>query len=252
MSNARNGWILVVALAAASSYAQNPPTAVEVWVEDHPRPLYEAVRQIERRFGYVVTYEDVPYVYGKNIVDVTESVARSAPATGRVLEQRHGSLVVTYTPHSRSTAGQVGEVLEATVAQMNLSGEFAQFRVDTSHGAYHVVPVARPGRDGVTEPYMAPLDAMMSAQIPERPLFEVMTRLLDGINAASGKEIRPGMIPTRGGWTAVDATSERARDIVHRTIRSVSSDLSWSVLCGVGQNDLCALNIHRVKSPEQP
>lgn len=76
-------WPLVDRRLGASG--QQP---IQIHVIDYPRSVAAAVLQIEERFGWVVTYEDVRYVHPSDIVDVTEQVRRDGKMTDRVLGMR--------------------------------------------------------------------------------------------------------------------------------------------------------------------
>src|SRR5262249_41434207 len=56
---------------------------VNVWL-----PIAEAVKKIERRFGRVVTYEDVPHVAPSDLVDFTDQVTHGQPWPRRIYRPR--------------------------------------------------------------------------------------------------------------------------------------------------------------------
>ncbi len=45
---------------------------------------------------------------------------------------------------------------------------------------------------------------------------------------------------------AVDAQGDPARDVLWRALQSIGPDLSWQLLCGVGEKGECSINIHVV------
>lgn len=113
-------------LAAASQEAASRATAaketVRIRIIDFPRPVQAAVRQIEGQFGRVVTYEDTPYVYAGDIVDITAEVSRSPDTSRRVLGRRTSSIDVSYVPRTASIDEQVTDVLNAVIQQASAAG----------------------------------------------------------------------------------------------------------------------------------
>jgi hypothetical protein len=233
--------------------AQTGPQPVRIHIVDHPRPVSEAARGVEKQFGYVVTYEDTRYVDPDDIVDITKQTSRDPSKTTGILGRKPGSLDVMLTPRAGLDEGQevkAGEVLHAVVEQANAEGMFGQFRVDRVPGAFHIVPVAIKGKTGVMEPYASPLDARITMARREERAFDAIRRLGDALTAASGITVQPGTMPTNlmiQRRVAAWAGDERARDVLLRVLRAVRPDLSWQLLCDVGERGFCALNIHIVQ-----
>jgi hypothetical protein len=65
--------IVVAVIADGESRQQALPRKIEVL---EPRPLAAAILEVERRFGWVVTYEDPPYELQSEIADVAAAVRR--------------------------------------------------------------------------------------------------------------------------------------------------------------------------------
>jgi hypothetical protein len=221
-----------------------------IHVADHPRPISEAVRQIEKHFGRVVTYEDTRYVHSADIVDVTASVRRDGDMSKRVLSMRNGSVDVTYSaPPGTSVDRQVEAVLEKLIAQSRAAGNTGDFRVERTSGAYHVVPVAMKGKSGVMEPYVSPLDTRITLPRREERAAEMIGRVSRAITSPSGVTVTEGVFPINlfmQRRVNVGAEDERARDVLWRALQSMNAGLSWQLLCGAGDTASCALNIHGV------
>jgi hypothetical protein len=151
---------------------------IRIHVVDYPRPIAAAVLQIEKHFGWVVTYEDTRYVHPSDIVDVTEQVRRDGNMSKRVLGMRNGSIDLTYTPRPGTIEAQVGEVLQEVLAHSNAAGNAGEFRIDWVPGGYHVVPVAMKGKSGATEPYASLLDTRITLPYPPVPIMAETTSLV--------------------------------------------------------------------------
>lgn len=144
------------------------------------------MRQIEKHFGYVVTYEDMRYVNAEDIVDITEETRRDLTKNVRLFGRKNGSIDFSYTPGPGTVESQVGEVLAELISRVNETGQFGQFRADRAAGAYHVVPVAIRGKRGATESYASPLEARLSIAFDEANGLEAMLKLASTMTAASG------------------------------------------------------------------
>ncbi len=69
---ARQAMIAICLMAAFLGNASASPNTVTVQGQSG-RPVAEAVRELERRYDWQITYEDPPYVHYSDIVDVTDT-----------------------------------------------------------------------------------------------------------------------------------------------------------------------------------
>jgi hypothetical protein len=238
--------MLVLASAVLAAADQE---AVRIRVTDFPRPVMAAVRQVEGQFGRVVTYEDTAYVYSGDIVDVTAQVSRSGDMSKRILGRRPGSIDVSYIPrkNASSTDAQVEDVLRAVVEQASAADLAGDFSVKAVPGGFHVVPTARKGKDGVKEPVTPALDARITIPETEAGILEVLDLLGQAISRSTGTLVAPGIGTFSRARATVVARDEPARDVLWRVLQSMSPDLSFAVLCEVGEKSACYISIHRVR-----
>jgi hypothetical protein len=245
---------LAISTACLSSAIQSQAKASEqqalrIHVVDYPRPVSAAVLQIEKHFGWVVTYEDTPYVHPSQIVDITAQVRRDGQMSKRVFGMRRGSIDITYTPRQTTIDTQVGEAVQQVLLHSRAAGNIGEFSVDWVPGGYHVVPLAVKGKSGVTEPQLPLLDTRITLPYREEDGLEIIMRWAEAISTASGHRVHPGTMPMNRLARArvpVEAQNDRARDILWRALQSIGPDLSWQLLCDVGENGSCAINIHIV------
>lgn len=225
--------------------------AVRIRVTDFPRPVHAAVRQVEGHFGRPVTYEDTPYVYSGDIVDVTAQVSRSGDMSKRIWGRRPGNIDVSYVPRKASIDAQVEDVLRAVVEQASAADIAGDFSVRPVVGGFHVVPTARKGKNGVKEPFTSVLDARITIPETETDILEILALLGQAVSQVTGTLIAPGVVPVGGGFSRARATvvarDEPARDVLWRVLQSLSHELSWAVLCEVGEKSACFINIHPVR-----
>ena len=239
---------IVCALAGWHAAAAQPEP-VRIWVH-HPRPVSEAVRQIEKHFRRVITYEDISYVHPDDIEDVTEQVRRDGNLSKRVLAMRREAIDVTFTPRGSDIDKQIEGVLQQVVADARVRGNTGDFHIDRRPGAFHVLPIARKGTKGELEPYSSPLETRVTLPHQDETAGEWLMRLTREVSRVWGRELEVGIMPINlmvQRRVSIEAHDERARDVLWRALQSLGRPLSWQLLCGVGEQAFCALNIHIVE-----
>ena len=220
-----------------------------IHVVDYPRPVAAAVLQVEKHFGWVVTYEDTSYVHPDDIVDITKRVRRDGDMSKRVLGMRGGTIDFTYVPQTDTVEAQVGEVMRTVVARSQAAGNTGEFRIDWVRGGYHVVPVAIKGKSGAAEPYASLLDTRITLPAQEEDGVQMMLRLAAAITRSTKRTVTAGTMPINAlarARVSVVARNEIARDVLWDALQSISPRLSWQLLCDVGESGPCAINIHPV------
>ena len=64
--------VMVLTVAGSAMHKRNKD---QLSVND-PRPVALAAETLEKKYGWIVTYEDPPYAYDGDLVDVTEKVRK--------------------------------------------------------------------------------------------------------------------------------------------------------------------------------
>jgi hypothetical protein len=223
---------------------------VRIDVVNEQLPIAEAAKQVERRFGRVVTYEGVVYVAPSDFVDSTDQVANINPRATNVRVLRGDSIRLAYVSRYEALDDQAGEALTQLLAVWNGGNHSGKFRVERVAGGYHVIPVARRGLDETTEPYSSPLDTRITVPIADRDGAETIAVLAQAITDASGRSVHPGRLPinhlmrTR---VTIGAEHQTAREVLWHALQAMDPALSWQLNCGtVGDSTTCSLNLHFV------
>ncbi|MCY1029856.1 hypothetical protein OV207_00165 [Corallococcus sp. BB11-1] len=188
---------------------------VRLTVEATPQPLADAVKRLETREGWGITYE--------------EPLGASPPG---------GAIDLTYTvtDATRKEAKLQEEVLNRLIAQQ--AGQAApRFRLMHAGGLWHVTPVQG-----------SPLDTLITLPRQERPLGEVLQALCAEVTKQGGTPLELGS--TRGlrleTPTLLEATSrEPARTVLARVLNSGSQRTAWT-LRGQGAEKKYVLSPHRI------
>lgn len=105
------------------------------------------------------------------------------------------------------------------------------------------------GKAGVKEPYTPPLDVRVTIPETEAGVHEIVDLLTQAITRNTGTVVATGLMPQGRAFTqlrtTVVARDEPARDVLWRVLQSVRPDLSWALLCEVGEKSACYISIHQ-------
>ncbi len=241
---------MAFAVCVVQAAPQAAPDEVRIEVVNEMLPIAEAVKQVEQRFGRVVTYEDVSHAAPSDIVDITDEVAKGKPRTTRIYVPRRDSIRLAYTSKYAAPDAQAGEALARLLAVWNGgAGHSGKFRVERVVGGYHVIPVATKALNETTEPYTSPLDTRITVARAERDGLETLDVLAQAIADSSGRRVHPGNVPmnrlvrTR---VTIGAENQTARKVLWRALQAIDPALSWQLTCGVGEDAECGINIHLI------
>ncbi len=248
--------VTILAMVATAGLASTAlvqdviPRRLVVDVDD-PRPLSAAARQLERQLGLAVTYEDGSYVAPSDIVHVTEQVRRDGRTEPRVLVVRGGGAFhFEHAMPGTAGAGGVHQVLNRLVETWNQSRTGGEFTVVDAGSGFHLVPTSRRGVGGEREPYTPPLSARIDVAREERSGLHTLTEIARLVSAQTGRPIGEGMMPINlmvQKSAVVGARNEPARAVLWRALRQLHSSLSYQVLCAVGEQAACTINIHALR-----
>lgn len=243
--------VVISVVAIAVSFARPALTrgqAESLEVND-PRPLAEAIKTIEAKYGWIVTYEDPYFQNESDLVDVTDTVRKSAAKgpTQRVLIPRGGRFAFTY---ERPSPESGAALIDALVAEYNASGYPGAFRVIQTAGALHVVPAAVQGDDGQLLRQTSILDVPVTLQAEKgRSALQAIEAVLTSVGMATNRRIGIGTVPLnllRGAYMEESATADLARDVIARTLQATGARVSWQLYYTADLKKY-VLNIHIVK-----
>ena len=161
-----------------------------------PRPMMQAVEAIGQEYGWLVDYEDPPYVSHFDLVDDTDPNWRASHPNGKAVTRVSGGLFQTSLPEPSSIAsGDAAEqVLQALVAGYNSSGNPGKFAVrKQAGGRYTVVGTARKDENGQDESVNAILDTPIAIPVQQRDAEETLQLILDTLTAKSASRFTLGL-----------------------------------------------------------
>jgi hypothetical protein len=217
---------------------------------DEGRPLKAVVMELERRSGWVVTYEDPAYLFASDIQDMRRF--RNDGKDLPLLAPRGGPFTFSYTlRQSDRTRSSQEAVLGALLDQYHRTGYPGRFRLVRTGVVYHVVPTMTRDETGVFRPYGSILDRRIS--LPDREVdgMEMLELIKAAVRRGGDERLMVGTFlsgvflqtPVRSG-----AHDESVRSVLLRMFASINPRLSWRLLCGPARGTgTCALGIHEVR-----
>lgn len=246
--------VCVMARAGLAAQVKPSPRAggdVLIQVEE-PRPLAAAAAQLEKQFGWTITYEDPAWVFSGDIDDVTASVRRDGDMTKRVLVPRSARLVFVYNEselNALNSNARAQSVLESLVQRSAASGNPGGFVVRRSGNVFSIVPEMAKTKNGAFAAHASILDVRISLPAGERSLSEQIQMIAAAVARASNTRVLVGVTPInllRQSRVDGAAQSEVARDVLLRAVTSTKSAISWQLFYQPGDNSFFVLNLHIV------
>jgi len=240
-----------------SSLLQRENIRVEKLTVDYGRPVAEAAAELEKRYGWVITYEDPIYVNDSEIADVTLQVRRDLDKykpgeAPKVLVPKAGKLSISLNVQSHT--GKPVNAPEAVVRQLlnsnNRAGYAGRFRLKMNGEIMHIIPTAYKSKSGALVRQQAVFDSVITIPSQDRTVLQSLELLCDAISRSTGVKVVLGTIPDNLFYhsrSRVGAKRETARDFLVRLLATANTTvhLSWRLLYGPGTR-YYALNIHGV------
>ena len=239
-------------MAAFLGNASASPNTISVL---DPRPVADAILELETRYGWQITYEDPPYVYYGDITDVSDKnwpgvqvqspsqlQAAQQPANPRTLVPKGGSLTFTLPSADPDELGAV----EALLKSYNESHRGFEFAVVQGAGLLHVVPRKAKGLSGNLEPVKPVLDTVITIEPRERTSEALIEEVLKKVSIATNTNVGMGTIDPNllhRTTTSVGGSGRTARSILEQWMLERRSRFSWRLLYSPAYDKSYNLNI---------
>jgi hypothetical protein len=224
-----------------------------ITVQD-PRPVDEAIQELNKRYGWRITYEDPPYSHYSNISDVPDIRLPGVPVQSQsqlqAIQREHHRLVpkggsLSFTLPS-ANPNELGAV-EALVKSYNASRGGNVFAVVRGAGLLHVVPRQVTGLSGNLEPVKPVLDTVITIEPKERTADALLEEICKKVSIATNTHVVVGIVPINmlvQTKTSIGGSGKTARSILEQLILETGGplSLSWRLLYGPDVKEY-ALNI---------
>ncbi|MGH6799991.1 MAG: hypothetical protein ACRECZ_01015 [Methylocella sp.] len=146
------------------------------------RPVTEAIEELEKRYGWQITYEDLPYGDRGDMVDLVLAPG----AEPRTVPKWSLSFALPSAGQDEASA------VEALVKTYNASGGGNLFAV--VHGArlLHVVPEKVKGLFGTVKPV---LDTVITVEPKERTAYALLDEICEKISIGANTDVFVATVP---------------------------------------------------------
>jgi len=211
-----------------------------------PRPVLQAVLEIERRYGTPINYEDLRYEFSNDVEDVTDSVLTPqqrnlADPKKRILVPRQRSIEVAIG--SRSVApwqpDPAAALAAARAAATAASDAATSFVVTEANGSIFVAGIRSRDASGKSQTYAPALSTPVTLAAGPRTALESLISIVKQVSERSGYRIELGTVPVRmlaESEVNVLASNEAASFVVDRLLRGLP--LSPSVSSANGRSTI--------------
>jgi len=224
-----------------------PPVKLSV---NDPRPMAEAVKQLQEKYGWVITYED-PRLSNESdlLVETDPKHRQDHPGGRRALTPKGGTLEISYfvspvTGKPENPRALLQALLNAHAASDNPG----RFELKQTGQVFHVIPEQVKDIRGRWVHQTSILGIPITFPEKERSVFETLGTITSALSSAAQMRIVIGAIPLNlfvRHRTTQSASSELARDVLIRTLDSTNRKFSWRLLHDPGVN-MFALNVRSV------
>jgi hypothetical protein len=212
------------------------------------RPVAEAIRELEKRYGWRITYEDPPYSHYSDISVVPDtrlpgrtpvqslSQLQAAQREHRRLVPRQRSLSFTLPSADPDELGAV----EALVKNYNASRGGNVFAVVRGAGLLHVVPRQMTGSSGTLEPVKPVLDTVITIEPKEQTADALIEEICKKIFISTNIHVDTGPVAMNflQAKTSIGGPGKTARSILEQLILELGAPLSWRLLYGPGEKSM--------------
>jgi len=218
-------------------------------------PLATVSADLEKRFGWVITYEDPVYEHSSDVEQVTNLSRRSNDSSGRpILSPRPGAFAVDIElAPGRTTPANPLECVRRIVEAYNVSGNPGRFRVAQTDGMLHVLPIASNGVDGQIIRRRSILETPISITPGPHNAAAFLKEVVTAVESSNGVKIAIMSAPANLFATAMvqpDVTSGLALNMLARELHQLDASLSWRLMYSPTDHNYM-LTIYRVRQDER-
>jgi hypothetical protein len=198
-----------------------------------PRPLADALMQLERRYGWQTTYEDPPYEHPEDLMDVVPASVKAVNPKARHLVPKGKSISITYKePDDPQSVLERRATIEHVVKEFSSKGA-GFFRVVHNGPWSNVVPTAVRRANGQIDAFQPVFDTRVSFPAAQRTIAETFSLIRAQIASKRGIQIRDGTIPINmflSRQYLTDANDEKACDVLMRVFNDANG---WMLGMGI-------------------
>jgi hypothetical protein len=203
---------------------------------NHPRSLDQAISVVREEYGWVVDYEDPPYMSDTELVDDTDPQWRASHLKARgVRRVAGGPFRCEFEEDSTITSSEGEEtVLKKIVSEYNKSGNPGKFTVRSEdEGRYSIVGTSVKNQAGDDQQVVPILDTIVSVPVDLRDAENTIKVILKDLSDKTG--IRTGLVgfgnnALSQSQVTVGGEGLPARTLLLQTLKATNRSFVWALL----------------------
>ena len=192
---------------------------------DSHRALDAAVDQLHARYGWVITYQDPPYEYPDDLVNITPPGTMVDGILARKhMVPRKRSVTVAYSEPKTGSPEDKHKTLDEIVKGFREAGA-GEFRIHHRGPVSHIVPKTVRRASGGWEQVSSLCDIEVSFPPAMRTIHESVMLILSQVSQRMGTHIFAGLMPWNrmlNGVYMTGAQNENACDALVEVLESVN------------------------------
>ena len=194
---------------------------------DDARPVYKAIRELEKRYGWSMTYEDPPFEHASELRDATHpDYKRAHPNEAPALLPKQHRLNFTFKiPQDDADEPDLEDTIGALLASHKASANPGFFAFDHIGAVVHVHPVQMKKQNGQIAEFRSIMGTAVSFPKAKRSAFDTLLMILSQVSEGSQHPISLGNIPTNGLMTSSgehEAYNRPAREVLIEVIDDIN------------------------------
>ncbi|MCG3161304.1 MAG: hypothetical protein JMDDDDMK_02455 [Acidobacteria bacterium] len=164
---------------------------------DAPRPMAEAVKQLQEKYGWIITYEDPRLVNESDLLDVTDPNYRQAnPGGKKALDPKGGRLEISYFVSSATGKPENPRaLLQMLLNAYATSANPSRFELRQTGQIFHVIPSQVKDVRGRWVRQASILDIPITFPENERSVLETLETITRALSSATQIKVVIGTIP---------------------------------------------------------
>jgi hypothetical protein len=226
-----------------------------------PRPISDAITELGKRYGWVISYEDPQYEYAGDIEDATQRVRKDIKPgeqvedSKRVILPRVKELSVTFA--QPSTPNDINAELQVTKSLVDAyeRKDGTTFEVRRTPNRVEIVPAMFRRASGELQPARPLLDTLIRISPDDRNGATFLGALCEELQGQTGVKVFAGMFPqnafaqyhTKAGYENISA-----RQVLTEFLDGMPHGDRYTWALFFEPHYGYALNIRAVKEPTKP
>lgn len=205
---------------------------------NNPRPLEQILGALQRKFGWVVNYEDPQYVAPVDLVVERGGEHSQLPAGG------------SFSVDFSATAPDEEQTLRRIVDSYNRSKNPGRFELRRSvDGNFYVIGTAAYDQKGNISPQEVPFDRVLTLPSEEQTIGDAVDRICHEISKQMHSDLQVAISPrsllfkTRA---TIGGTKIAARDLLVQSLLATHQKLYWRLFFDPSTQTYL-LNIHAIQ-----